>query len=254
VYDARREERGPVWFLLGEIAEDAAEAATLAEVEARLAAVEPLRPLRAVKDAPRLSADEVRRAVDGSIVTGLKTVPGQAYGSAYGAAVLDVSIGKFWAALNDETNNPYTEVDYSELQAGSICSSGRKVFQYLDMPVMISDRWWIGILTANSSLARESGGSVRELSWRSSIVLAEVVTPGAQRMAAAGEPIGSTRGAWFAVAIDAYTTWVEYFGVSDPGGAIPSSIASTAATKGVRGNFESIRQFAKEGKPVCPVQ
>jgi hypothetical protein len=237
-----------LWSLLAP-----AEAATAEDVEARLAAIEDLRALRTVKDAPRISEDEIKKAVDGTIVVGSRDSDSGT--KAYGAALLDISIGLFWAALNDETRHPgYTSITYSELLSGSICKSGRHVLQYLDTPFPVTDRWWIGMLTQNASLMRESGGSVRELSWKSSVDPAEVTSESGKLMISQGEPIAWTKGAWFVVAIDQNSTWIEYYSWSDPGSAIPSSVASSLVTRGVRNNVAAIEKFAKEAKPACPIE
>ena len=167
---------------------------------------------------------------------------------------MPVSIGKFWAALNDETRHPgYTAVQYSELISGSVCKSGRRVLQYLPVP-MLSDRWWIGVITANSKLMTESGGAVRELSFASSVDPAEVTSEAGQKMIAQAEPLGYSRGGWFMVAVDERNTYIEYYLHTDPGGRIPASMASMFATRGVRENIEAITRYAKEAKSTCAVQ
>jgi hypothetical protein len=239
-----------LWWLLA-----TAQAATVEDVEARLAAIEELRALRVAKDAPKISDDDVRRAAAGTIVVSTRSVEGYNYPKAYGAALIDMSIGRFWAGLNDETRHPgYTSISYSELLSGSICKSGRHILQFLDTPFPVTDRWWIGILTANATLMRESGGSVRELSWKSSVDPAEVTSASGKLMIAQGEPIASTKGAWFLVAIDDDSTWLEYYSWSDPGSSIPASIASSLVSKGVRNNIAAITKFATEGKPTCPIE
>ena len=67
-------------------------------------------------------------------------------------------------------------------------------------------------------------------------------------------PIGFAKGGWFLVAIDERSTWVEYYSWSDPGAGIPSSMASSLATRGVASTFDAMERFAKEGKPICPVK
>jgi hypothetical protein len=228
-----------------------ARATTVEELSARLAEVEPQRPLRIVQ-APKPSADDVSRVVSGGIVTRLlESANGN---KAFGLALIPLSIGVFWAALNDETRHPgYTAVSYSEIVSGRACASGRHVLQFLPIP-MISDRWWVGILTKNSALMQASGGSIRELAWKSSVDPAEVTSASGQAMIAQGEPIGYSRGAWFLVAVGARVTYLEYYLHSDPGGSVPSSMASMAATKGVRDNILAIQRFAAEARPACPIE
>lgn len=230
-----------------------AHAATPDEVLRRVAAADHYREARAARGAPALSEAERARVAEGSVVAGLAS-SGEAASKAYGAALIDVSIGVLWSALNDETRQPgYTAVTYSELLVGRPCERGRKVLQFLPVP-MVSDRWWIGMPVANTALQRDSGGSVRELTWTSSTDASLVTSESGRNMIALGSPIGSSTGAWFLVAVDARSTWAEYFVVSDPGGRIPASLASRFATSGVRDNIEAIVRFAKEGNPSCPVQ
>jgi len=225
---------------------------TAEELQARLADVEEDRQLRIWASAPKPSEAELRKIATGGVVTGL--LESSTGSRAYGAAIVPLPIGVFWAALNDETRHPgYTPIAYSELLAGRTCASGRRVLQFLPVP-MLSDRWWIGVLTINQKLMSASGGAVRELAWQSSVDPAEVTTASGQKMIANAEPIGFSRGAWFLVALDGSSTYVEYYLNTDPGGSIPSSMASAFATKGVRDTIAAIQRFATEGKPSCPIE
>lgn len=227
----------------------AAWAVTPEQVEAKLSDVAAHRSVRITRGAPTPTSADVRKAVGGTPVTGLLDA-----GRVYANALVNLGIASLWAALNDETRHPgYTAVTYSELLSGQPCRSGRRVLQYVPVP-MISDRWWIGILTINQDLQRQSGGAVRELAWNSSVDPAEVTTVSGQKMIAQGAPIGFTRGGWFLVAIDDRNTFVEYYVHSDPGARVPSYVANMAATRGVRETIDAIVRFAKEGRPSCPIQ
>lgn len=222
-------------------------AATPDQVVARVAAVEPYRQMRHERSAPRPSEADIRRAAQGTTVSGL-------YGNTgWGVAVLDVPIGQLWAGLNDETRHPgYTATGFSVIVSGQPCQSGRLVFQFLPIP-MVSDRWWVSKLSHNAAISRDSGGAVRELYFMGHMDPALVTSPAAQKLMVDAEPIGSTRGGWFLVAIDAYTTYVEYHSNTDPGAGVPTSLSSRLAAKGVRDTIDAMERFAKEGKPVCPV-
>jgi hypothetical protein len=126
------------------------------------------------------------------------------------------------------------------------------VFQFLPVP-MIDDRWWVSTLSHNQTILRDSGGAVRELYFLGSTNPALVTSPAARKLMVDAEPIGSTRGGWFLVAIDAYTTYVEYHSNTDPGAGVPTSLANKLAAKGVRDTIDAMERFAKEGRPVCPV-
>lgn len=221
------------------------------QLERRLAEVAPMRDWR-LYQAPTPSSSDVRKAATGTIVTGLLNTDSGS--KAYGVAVVPVDIGTFWAALNDETRHPgYTAVSYSELVSGSVCRSGRKVLQYLPVP-MLADRWWVGILTLNSKLMSQSGGAVRELAFTSSVDASLVTSASGQKMMGNASPIGFSKGGWLVVAVDDRHTYVEYFLHTDPGGRIPSGMASMFATKGVRQNIEAITRFAKEARSSCAIE
>jgi hypothetical protein len=234
------------------LAAAAAEAVTPDQLEARIAEIQPYRDERWSKP-PAIPVAEVRKAASGSVVSGVYSSEGGA-SRAWGAGVFDVPIGQLWSALNDETRQPgYTAIAYSELLSGQICRSGRHVLQYLPLP-LVDDRWWIGILTAHSTLMRDSGGAVRELTWASSVDPAEVTSASGQKILSSAVPIAFTKGAWFLVAIDERNTWAEYWSSNNPGAGVPGYVQNALASKGVRDNFAAIRRFALEGKPICPIQ
>lgn len=237
----------PLWSL-------SAAAVTPDELEATLTAVAPYRAQRQADGPPPIPMSQIRKTADGTVVTGLLPVAGSAASKVYGAAVVDVPIATLWSAINDETRQPgYTATGYAELLVGKPCVNGRRVLQYLDLP-WVADRWWIGVPTANQTLLRNSGGSVRELTFHSSVDPSEVKSASGQKILSIAEPIGFSIGSWFLVAIDARTTYAEYYVWSDPGGSIPASLASTFASKGVRDNIAAIVRFAKEGHPSCPIE
>lgn len=237
----------PFWSLC-------AAAITPDELEAKLAAVESYRAQRVADGPPPIAMSQMKRTADGTVITGLLEVPGSTAGKGYGAALVDVPIATMWSAINDETRLPgWTATAYAELLVGTPCADGRRVLQYIDVP-WVDDRWWIGIPKANRTLLRNSGGSVRELTFKSSVDPAEVKSASGQKILGIAVPIAYSRGGWYLVAVDARTTYVEYYLWTDPGPGIPASLASTFAQKGVRDNIAAIVRFAKEGKPSCPLE
>jgi len=171
-------------------------------------------------------------------------------------AIVPVSIGRFWAALNDETRHPgYTAVQYSELLEGSVCRPGRKVLQYLPIPVpFVAGRWWIGMPNPNRRLHTASGGAVRELAFTSSTDPSLVHSAGGQKVIRRAQPLGFSRGGWLLVALDEDSTYVEYYLHSDPGNGVPSSMAAMFASKGVKNTIQAIERFAKEAQPSCAIE
>lgn len=220
----------------------------------RLRTVEPHRQLRTERNAPVPAETDLRKVANGNIVTGLlKSTNGN---RAYGVAIVPVSISRFWAALNDETRHPgYTAVEYSELLDGSLCRDGRKVLQFLPVPIpFVAGRWWIGLPSANHEMHHATGGAVRELAFSSTTDKTLVRSTGGQKMIRRAQPIGFSKGAWLLVALDENSTYIEYYLHSDPGKGIPTSMASVFATKGVRSTIQAIQRFAKEANPSCAIQ
>lgn len=239
-----------MWLLLLWLG--SAQATSVDEVQRRLDAVDSMRSMRIAKDAIDVPESEVRKAAEGSIVTGLERTDGEV-ARAYGVVVFDVPIGTLWSALNDETRHiGYTAVEYAEILAGKPCQNGRRVLQSVNPP-FVGARWWIGVPTQNRELMRNSGGAVRELAFRSSVDPSEVTTASGQQIIESSIPIGFSEGAWFLVALDERHTWAEYYLRTDPGGRVPSRLATSFASKGVKNTIEAIRTFAREGNPSCPV-
>lgn len=228
----------------------AAWALTPDELDARLAEIAPQRASR-LGSPPSIPDSERRKAADGQVVTGFLSD-----GAIYGVGIMNTPIAQLWSALHDETRQyHYTAIAHSELVAGKRCEEGRKVFQYLEIPVpFVSNRWWIGLPEGNARLMRDSGGAVREMIWSSSTDPALVTTESAKALMEGAAPIGSSKGAWFLVALDARTTWAEYHAWSDAGAGIPAGIANRLATGGVRDNFAAMTKFANEGNPSCPIR
>ena len=224
-------------------------AASIEQVESRLAEIGSLRELRLQRSAPTMSIANIKKAAQGTIVVGLSG------STAWGAAVLPIPIGQLWAGLNDETRHAgYSPVTHTELVSGRVCKSGRVVLRYLPVPVpMVEDRWWLSTLKSNGRIAQESGNSVRELAWYGSTDASKVTSASGLKLIDNAAPIASTRGGWFLVAIDQFSTYVEYHSRTDPGEGIPSSLSSRLAVQGVRAAIEAMQKFAKEGHPVCPV-
>lgn len=224
-------------------------------IDAVLAAVLASAPYRADRHdsgVPPVPEEAYRTAAGGTVATGLVEVPGVAARKAYGVGLIDVDIASLWAGLNDETHHPgYTSTGYSELLSGAPCASGRHVLQFLPVP-MVSDRWWITILTANEKIGAASGGSVRELWWTSSTDATEVKSERGKQAIADGIPVAFTKGAWLLLSVDATHTLVEYYVWSDPGGSVPAGAASWFAAGGVTDTLDAIARFTKDGKSQCP--
>jgi hypothetical protein len=230
-----------------------ASASDPAAVLARVDATASWRALRQAEGPPAIPRDSWSAAATRGPQTGLVSVPGHAAKKAWGAAVVDVPIARYWAAVNDDASHTrYTRLESSELLSGSPCRSGRSVLQFLPLPI-VSDRWWITHITQNSRIQTESGGAMREIVWRSTVDPSIVTTASGQATIANGVPLGFTKGSWLLQSLDADTTLVEYYVWSDPGGSVPAGAASSFAAGSVVDTIEGMARLATEG-PGCPIQ
>lgn len=225
-------------------------AATPDEVVARMKEIAAVRASRLV-EAPAISDDHLRTAAGGKVSTGLVTVEGHAAKKAFGVGVVAVPIARFWAAINDDVGKPkWTKLEYAEVIGGQACGPARRVFQYLPVGVpLMSDRWWIADIKANTALSEATAGRVREMTWQNSAD--QSMTPSAQGWADKGIPVPFSVGSWFLVDLDGKSTVVEYYAWSDPGGSIPAGMASSFAAGGIADTLSQMAKAALAG-PACP--
>lgn len=220
-------------------------------VASRLAEIAPLRGQRLDRSAPTFPSDTWSRAAAGQIVTGLQDVEGHKAKKVWGVAVVEVPIGRFWSAVNDDASKvEWTSLDYVELVEGQPCASPRRVFQFLPVP-LLTDRWWLVDVRANDALQASSKGRVREQVWTSNGSF-ETPTPGTKAWSEKGMHIVSTQGSWFLVDLDGRHTLIEYYTWADPGGSIPAGLASSLAASSVDDTITNMAALARKG-PGCPV-
>lgn len=215
-------------------------------VQQRIDEIAAMRGLRRDKGAPPISADDYRKAAEGKVVTGLVNVDGHKAKKAWGVAVLDVPIGRYWAAINDDPKKvEYTKLGFAEVLEGGVCKAPRRVFQFLPVP-MLTDRWWVVDIHDNPGLHAKTGGRVREQTWATDGTF-ETPTPATQAWAEKGMHIERTQGSWFLVDLDGEHTLVEYYTWADPGGAIPAGLASSFAAGGIDDTLTVMADLAKAG-------
>ncbi len=230
-----------------------ADATEPAEVKARLDEIAALRPKRLDDQAPVVPWEAWEKAVSrGKVETGLVAVEGHKAKKAWAVAVLDVPIGNFWAAINDDKNKPnHSSLDYAEVLDGGVCGRSRRVFQFLPIGWGVTARWWIIDVRANDAIEKASHGRVREQHWKSNGDWT-VPTATAQAWADQGMHIDMTRGSWLLVDLDGDKTMVEYYTWADPGGSLPAGLASRLAAGNIEDTFEAMTALAKKG-PHCKV-
>ena len=204
---------------------------------------------RGLKSVPAVPADAYAKALAGEVVTGLQEVPGHKAQIAWGVAVVDQGIDRYWAAVNDDRNKvAYTKLSHLELLEGEYCGAKRTVFQYLDIS-MLSDRWWVVVQLQNSKLSTATSGHVREMTWQN-VDPEGKLNATAKTWAEKGMQLPFTEGSWTVLDLGDGRTLVEYYAWSDPGGNIPAKMASSFAAGGISDTIESMRKLAAKG-PTC---
>ena len=210
------------------------------------------RKMRITPGVPDIPSSDYEKAAAGKVVTGLVSVDGYKAKKAYGLAIVDVPIERFWAAINDDPSKvEYTKLDYTEILSGGHCAPARMVFQYLPVPLM-TDRWWVSNMSTNGPLQAASQGRIREMSWQTTDPRS-LKSETAREWAEKGIPVGFSKGGWLLIDIDGTHTFVEYNAWSDPGGSVPVGLANSFASGGIKDTFETMTQLAKDG-PGCPIQ
>jgi hypothetical protein len=169
------------------------------DVQATVDELASLRGLRLLDSVPDVPADAYLRAASGEVVTGLVEVPGQKARKAWGIGVVDASIDRYWAAVNDDRSKvQWTKLDHLSLLRGEYCGAERLVFQYLGV-TMLTDRWWVVQQQQNVTLHEQSGGRMREMTWKSIEGGEELFDDRDREWADQGMRIPFTEGAWLLV-------------------------------------------------------
>jgi hypothetical protein len=223
--------------------------AAAADLSPRLVEVAPMRSQRALT-IPAVPEAGYAKAAAGEVATGVVS-GADGKSRVWGAAVVDVPIEKFWRAINDDRSKAeWTDLEHLELLGGDYCGPRRTVFQYLGVDVF-ADRWWVVEQVQNVRLAEASGGSIREMSWKSVPDGAARLNDAAREWADRGVQVQETSGAWLLVDLRDGTTLIEYSAYSDPGGMLPSGVLARFAAGSVSSTIDAMRRLALAG-PTCP--
>ncbi|MEZ4318974.1 MAG: hypothetical protein R3F61_15780 [Myxococcota bacterium] len=214
------------------------------------------RPLRAkslmAAEMPTIPDDAYRSAAQGETETGLVDVEGYKAKKAWGVAIVETPIEKYYAAVNDDASKPrYGRLSYTEVLSGGLCGEDRVVFMYLPVSLM-TDRYWVSNVRKNQALLAASNGEVREMTWATR----EPEIPAGKRAndyTQKGMPIEFAKGAWYLTKLDASHTLVEYWTWTDPGGYVPAGLASSFAAGGIKDTIESMSKLAEDG-PRCALE
>lgn len=130
-------------------------------------------------------------------------------------------------------------------------SHGRRVFEYLPLPLIVSDRWWVVDMHMNRGLYEASDGVIWELAWTDATSADALTGTPFAEVAAGGVPVAWTRGSWLLYRIDERRTLVEYTSWSDPGGSLPAGPATRFGGGAVKDTLRAVAALADEahGRP-----
>lgn len=219
-------------------------------LQARLDAVAPLQDLRHSTVHPSITRAVLETLSEGQVATGLKPVPGKAAKIAWGVKLIEVPIRALFSAVNDDENKPqHSKLSHVRILQGSYCDPRRLTFQFLPVPI-VNDRWWVVEQKRNTALAAASEGAIRELTWVRQRQGGPLLDPAARAIAEGGIEAAENDGGWWLLALDAKTTLIQFWALSDPGGSVPAGLVSPFASRSIRETFGEMEALARKG-PAC---
>jgi hypothetical protein len=211
------------------------------------------RKLLVAEKRPVISDAQYLQALGGEPVSGITIHEGMDAGQGWGVTVFQESVEQVWVALNDEEDHGgKMSLDVSAVLEGPEFGHGRLIFQSLDLPRPITDRYWITRISHGKAAYTASAGALWELSWVDEHKTATLAGTAYAHFEKRATPLDWTKGSWLLIPLSNGTTLVEYFIWSDPGGFIPPALASRFAPGQVLTTFESMESVVIEhlSKPV----
>ncbi len=223
----------------------------LEQMELRLEATASMRSKRNSSNAPTIPQEAYRLASLGHVATGLTSVRGQ-QATGWGVGVFDIGIEELFAALNEEESHvALSPVDYTKIVRGHSCSNKRLVMMHLPIP-LLSDRWWVTEQGTSPNLRTISKGEMAELTW---VAISDTkhfaLDEKSTQYTAGAVWVTQSEGAWLLIQLDEQHTLGEYHAWSNPGGYIPSNVASSLSAGGIQDTFTAMEQFAKNETEKC---
>lgn len=224
-------------------------AATSDRLLEEVKSVEEARARLVFKDRPTITDEQYLRALDGRIVTGLFINKKGKTGQGWGVTVYPEPVQRIWAALtNEEDMDGKMSLEHSAVLEGPEHGHGRVVFQSLDLPRPLSDRWWVTRVSHGVDAYRASAGKLWEVSW---VDENKTYSLANTEFAAYGEratPLEWTTGSWLMIPLSNGHTLVEYTVSTDPGGRIPAAFASRFAPSQVETAMEELLELVEKQK------
>jgi hypothetical protein len=229
------------------------QAATPAELLAEVRATDAHRDHLVFKARPSITDSQYLEALGGTPVSGIFIEEGKKEGQGWGITVFDHPVERVWAAIiHEEAMDGKFSLGISTIIEGQAFRSGRLIFQTLELPRPLSDRYWVTRATHGSEAFAESGGALWEVSWQDvNKEFSLSGTPYAQ-YEENSTPVEWTLGAWLLVPLSNGKTLVEYVVSSSPGGRIPPALAARFAPGQVLQTLDGMEKFVTEHrkKPV----
>jgi len=208
---------------------------------ASLDKVADFRELRLASGAPLIPRTAYEKAAEGKPQAGLEYGEGYKAGKAWG---VDVDIEHLWMAVNgvEEQDDYFDGVDVSTVIRGDKRGTSRLLFQLAPIP-LASDRWWVVEQHHNRKMYEASSGGLWEQSSKSveNPTLPDHVVAASER----GIPIAWAESAWLLIPTDDGRTIIEYYTYNDPGGYIPTSLASRFATGAVKRYLADLEAYGR---------
>jgi hypothetical protein len=211
------------------------------------------RKLLLAEKRPVISDAQYLQALGGEPVSGITIHEGMDAGQGWGVTVFQESVEQVWVALNDEEDHGgKMSLDVSAVLEGPEYGHGRLIFQSIDLPRPVTDRYWITRISHGKAAYTASSGALWELSWVDENKTATLADTAYAHYEKRATRLDWTKGAWLLIPLSNGKTLVEYFIWSDPGGFIPPALASRFAPSQVLRTFESMESVVIEHlrKPV----
>ena len=122
---------------------------------------------------------------------------------------------------------------------------------HLPIP-MLSDRWWVTVQGTNPNIRQISNGQIAELTWNAlNNQNAFTLDEESKTYTTNAVWVTESAGAWLLVRLDDTHTLGEYHAWSNPGGYIPSGLASSLSSSGIADTFSAMETFAKSNTERC---
>lgn len=195
---------------------------------------------------PTIPSSAYEKAASGAVATGLSGQIG------WGVGIFPVEIRELYAALNEEESHVgLSPVNYTKIIQGSPCSNNRQVMMHLPIP-MLSDRWWVTTQGTNPSLREIGQGQMAELTWQSVNDKTKFTLDETSQTYTEGSVwVTESTGAWLLIRLSDTHTLGEYYAWSDPGGYIPTGLASSLSASGIEETFKAMEHFALNNTELC---